>query len=233
MKRRVPIGIAVVAALAVVSPPFARRFRSDTLTPSELAAKLPTPPDDSCDQIERALAKLPTEKLVRNRNPLNADEVAIYNNILDLWNSDSRSLLNVSNRTVPMDRDLSDCGCLNGIQLQHIADATHSFHPLAREILNRRNIRLVDPDTQALLIRSNDPSHFIREGESVGTAVNRAFSSGLFSMSEIVLDNEHRRALVGYSFVCGPLCGSGGVWMFEKVDGVWKKSEHACGGWVS
>ncbi len=23
-----------------------------------------------------------------------------------------------------------------------------------------------------------------------------------------------------------------GVWMFEKVDGVWKKSERVCGGWI-
>jgi hypothetical protein len=52
-------------------------------------------------------------------------------------------------------------------------------------------------------------------------------------MSEIAFDKEQGRALVSYSFVCGSLCGSGGVWLFEKVDGVWKKSERVCGGWIS
>jgi len=81
--------------------------------------------------------------------------------------------------------------------------------------------------TQADILES------LREGKSVETAVHVAFSTGLFSSSEIAFDKEQRRALVGYSFVCGSLCGSGGVWLFEKVDGVWRKSEHVCGGWVS
>jgi hypothetical protein len=38
-------------------------------------------------------------------------------------------------------------------------------------------------------------------------------------MSEIAFDKEQQRALVGYSFECGSLCGSGGVWLFEKFDG--------------
>ena len=96
-----------------------------------------------------------------------------------------------------------------------------------------KNIRLVDADKQAVIVRSNDPNNPIREGKSVETAVNVAFSTGLFSMSEIAFDKEQRRALVSYSFGCGSLCGSGGVWLFEKVDGVWKKSERVCGGWIS
>ena len=101
------------------------------------------------------------------------------------------------------------------------------------DVLGRNNIRLVDANKQAVIVQSNDPNHSIREGKSVKAAVNRAFSTGLFSMSEIALDKEQQRALVSYSFVCGSLCGSGGVWLFEKVDGAWKKSEHVCGGWVS
>jgi hypothetical protein len=93
---------------------------------------------------------------------------------------------------------------------------------------------LVDPGKQAVIIHSNDPEQFLCvRGSQVETAVNDAFSTGLFSVSEIAFDKEHRRALVSYSFVCGSLCGSGGVWLFEKIDGLWKKSEHACDGWVS
>jgi hypothetical protein len=142
-------------------------------------------------------------------------------------------LLNVSNRTFPIGRDLSDCDCLKGIELQSIANAAHSFHILTRDVLGGKNIRLINPDKRAIIIQSNDPSSSIRDSESVETAVNRAFEAGLFSMSEISFDNEHRRALVSYKFVCGSLCGSGGVWVFEKVDDVWKKSERVCGEWIS
>src|SRR5258706_561089 len=98
----------VVLALLLVLP-LASRLQMSVLTPSELAAKgllAPAPPDDSCDQIERVFAKFPLEKPVRNTNPFGADDVAIYKAILELRNSNSRSPLNVSNRTFPMDRDL-------------------------------------------------------------------------------------------------------------------------------
>ncbi len=114
-----------------------------------------------------------------------------------------------------------------------MANAAHSFHTLTRDVLGGKNIRLVDANKQAVIVQSNDPSKPIRESEPIETAVNGAFLTGLFSMSEIAFDKEHRRALVSYSFVCGSLCGSGGVWMFEKIDGLWKKSERVCGGWVS
>jgi hypothetical protein len=237
MGRRAGVGISVIAVLAlVVAIPLARRFHLSVLTPSELARKglaPPAPPDDSCAQIQRALAGYSDEKLVRNTNPFSADEVAIYRGILERWNSDSRGLLNVSNTTFPIDRDLSDCGCLKGIEPQTIVSAAHSFRILTGDVLGGKNIWLVDADKQAVIVQSNDPSNSIREGKSVDAAVNGAFSTGLFSMSEIAFDKEQRRALVSYSFVCGSLCGNGGVWLFEKVDGVWKKSERVCGGWIS
>jgi len=237
MGRRAVVGISVIAVLAlVVAIPLARRFHLSLLTTSELASKRlapPARPDDSCAQMQRALAGSSDKKTFRNTNPFSADEVAIYRGILERWNSNSRRLLNVSNRTFPIDRDLSDCGCLKGIEPQAIVSAVHSFRILTGDIMDGKNIRLVDANKQAVIVQSNDPNNSIREGMSVKTAVNRAFSTGLFSMSEIAFDKEQQRALVSYSFVCGSLCGSGGVWLFEKVDGVWKKSEHVCGGWVS
>jgi hypothetical protein len=236
MGRRAVVGISVIAVLAlVVVIPLARRFQLSVLTPSELAPKRlapPAPPDDSCAQIQRALAGSSHKKPVRNTNPFSADEVAIYRGILELWNSNSRGL-NVSNRTFPIDRDISDCVCLKGIEPQTIVSAASAFRNLTGDVLAGKNIRLVDADKQAVIVRSNDPNNPIREGKSVETAVNVAFSTGLFSMSEIAFDKEQRRALVSYSFGCGSLCGSGGVWLFEKVDGVWKKSERVCGGWIS
>jgi hypothetical protein len=237
MRRRAFIGIALIAVLALaVALHLARRSRLAILTPSELAAKRPmptAPPDDVCAQMQRALAGSLTKKPVRNKNPLSADDVAIYEEILERWNSKSRSPLNVSNRTFRLDRGLSDCDCLKGIEPQSIENAANSFHILTGDVLGRKSIRFVDAGKQAVVIHSNDPDNPIREGKRVEAAVNEAFSTGLFSVSEIAFDKEHRRALVSYSFVCGSLCGSGGVWLFEKVDGLWKKSEHACDGWVS
>ncbi len=237
MGRRAVVGISVIAVLAlVVAIPLSRRFHLSVLTPSELAPKPlapPAPPDDSCAQIQRALAGSFRKKPVRNTNPFTADEVAIYRGIVERWDSNSRGLLNVSNRTSPIDRDISDCGCLKGIEPQTIVSTVHSFRILTGDVLAGKNIRLVDVNKQAVIVHSNDPNNSIREGKSVETAVNVAFSTGLFSVSEIAFDKEHRRALISYSFVCGSLCGSGGVWLFEKVDGVWRKSERDCGGWIS
>ena len=237
MGRRAVVGISVIAVLAlVVATPLARRFHLSVLRPSELAAKrlaLPAPPDDGCAQIQRALAGSAHKKPAKNTNPFSTDEVAIYRGILERWNSNSRGLLNVSNRTFPIDRNISDCGCLKGIEPQTILSAAHSFRVLTKDVLAGKNIMLVDADKQAVIVHSNDPNNSMREGKSVETAVNVAFSTGLFSMSEIAFDKEQRSALVSYSFVCGSLCGSGGVWLFEKVDGVWKKSERVCGGWIS
>ena len=60
----------------------------------------------------------------------------------------------------------------------------------------------------------------------------RPSTQGLFSVSEIVFETEQRR-LVSYSFACGSLYGNGGTWLFEKVNGVWERTDRDCGGWVS
>jgi len=119
------------------------------------------------------------------------------------------------------------------MEVQSFVSASHSFHYLTRAVFPERNIRLVDADKQLTTIQSNDPQNGIAAGKSVEKAVNHAFASGLFSMSEIAFDRDHRQALVSYGFVCGSLCGSGGTWLLEKVDGVWKRIDRVCGGWVS
>jgi len=119
------------------------------------------------------------------------------------------------------------------MEVQSLVSASHSFHTLTRDVFPERNIRLVNANKQVTTIQNNDPNNWIGRGKSVESAVNDAFATGLFSMSEIAFDREHRRALVSHRFVCGSLCGSGGAWLFEKVDGVWKKTDRTCGGWIS
>jgi hypothetical protein len=94
-------------------------------------------------------------------------------------------------------------------------------------------MKLVDPRVQSGIVRSNDPSNTIRDGKPVKDAVEAAFASGLFSMSEIAFDKEHHFAVVRYSFWCGSLCGHGSTLVFEKVNGEWRNANRLCGGWIS
>ncbi len=60
-------------------------------------------------------------------------------------------------------------------------------------------------------------------------SVKKAFETGLFTLSEIVFDKQHRRAVVAYSFVCGGLCGNGNTLVLKKIGQRWKISKR-CGG---
>jgi hypothetical protein len=93
-------------------------------------------------------------------------------------------------------------------------------------------MKIVNPKMQAKIVHSNDPSSTIAKGKPVEDAVATAFTTGLFSMSEIAFDKGHRFAAVRYSFWCGSLCGHGSTLIFEKVHGEWRKVRN-CGGWVS
>lgn len=226
--------LAVLISVAALGLTLSRRLHLAVLTPAELSLKLPSPPDDSCFQIQRSLTDLaPAEDATENTS-FSADELAIYSAVLERWNTKpSKQLLRVSNRTTPLDQNIFNCECLKGIDIQSIEKATRSFHLLTRDAINSKAIQLVDAEEQSAIVRTTDPHNLMEKGASVKSAVEEAFANGLFTLSEIAFDKEHRRAIVSDSFVCGSLCGSGGVWLFEKVDGVWKRSEQICGGWIS
>jgi len=178
------------------------------------------------------------ESPAKSAAPLSADEVAVYRAVLHQWNSDGRTSLNVSDRTFPLDvaspaNDISNCECLKGMELESLVRASHSFHPLTRDVFPETDIRLVNPSKQFTAIQNNDPQIGIGRGKSVETAVDDAFARGLFSMSEIAFDRDRHRALVRYSFACGSLCGNGGTWVLEKVDGAWRRTGRVCAGWIS
>ena len=176
-------------------------------------------------------------KPVKSITPLSADEIAVYKAILRTFSGDKDAGLNVSAKTYPLDPRASTTGfdqpgCLNGIQLDNLSTVSHSYHELPPEVLPSKAVTLVDPKMQARIVHSNDPGNTIRKGKPVKDAVAAAFTTGLFSMSEIAFDKEHRFAAVRYSFWCGSLCGHGSTLMFEKVNGEWRKVRD-CGGWVS
>lgn len=235
MKRFAYLGmfvLAIVVAAIALGKPFLDRVHLAVLTPAQLALKPLSPPDDSCFQIQRTFSELPTKDPVRSSGPLGVDELAIYEAVLEHWNSRGE-LLNVSDKTTPLDGNTSDCECLKAVDVRSFADATRSYHQLKRDSFTSKNLRLVDAELQSAHVHDNDPHASMEKGLSVDAAVKRAFANGLFTVSEVAFDNERNRAIVSFSFVCGSLCGSGNVWLFEKVDGAWKKSEHTCGGWTS
>jgi hypothetical protein len=218
---------------------FLRHFHSSVLSPGALASKPIRPPAswaDDCSRLLRAVSGS-DRHLSENTTILSSDEAAIYKIVLQSWQSKNGKPLNVSDKTIPIDATssmgISDCECLQDIDVKSLVTASHSFHRLTRNSLSGRKIRLVDPDLQMRTVHDNDPRNWSGKGNSVKSAVNNAFDAGLFSLSEIAFDKQHRRALVMYSFVCGSLCGSGGAWLLENVNGEWKRVEHLCGGWVS
>jgi hypothetical protein len=187
-----------------------------------------------------ALGEAKKEKAVKSKTALTPDEIAIYQAILQENAPGAPDSLNVSMRTYPFDIEsplggVSNNECLKGIELQNLADLAHSFHDLTPQVLVGKNMKLVDPDKQLKIVRKNDPSKTIRSAtdESVRSSVHKAFSTALFSLSEIAFDKEHRYAVVSYEFYCGSLCAHGYTIVFEKVGNEWHKTDRLCSGWIS
>lgn len=166
-------------------------------------------------------------------SPLGADGESIYQTVINDWQSHtSGGALNVSNTTFSLTAESLNCDCLKEI---HLTDASpfRSRHTLTSAVLKGTNARLVNPGKGARSVEASDPDVGIAKGKTVTRAVKAAFENGLFSLSEIAFDKEHRYAVVAYSFWCGSLCGSGSALVFEKIGSGWRRTDRRCGGWVS
>jgi hypothetical protein len=201
------------------------------LTAEELTRRIgdappPQPVVPGCPEVKEALALSSSssgsggEKIAKNVTPLAADEIAIYRAVIKQWLSDGRESLNVSATTYPLDarshRSGMGCDCLRGIYLE-TSRAFDSFHELPTDVLPGKKMTLVDPEKRAAIVRADDGD----------------YASGLFSLSEIAFDRDHRYAVVSYSFWCGDLCGQGATLVFEKIGGSWRTTNRFCGGWIS
>jgi hypothetical protein len=187
--------------------------------------------------LPRSVTGSDNNKPVESTIPLSVDEIAVYKAVLQIYSADKRRNLNVSAKTYPLDPSAPTTGfdrpeCLNGVQLDNLLTVSHSYHQLPPEVLPSKAMKIVDPKMQARIVHSNDPSYTTPKGKRLKDAVEAAFTTGLFSMSEIAFDKEHRFAAVRYSFWCGSLCGHGSTLVFEKVNGEWRNTRK-CGGWIS
>ena len=175
------------------------------------------------------LSGVASDKPSKASSPLSSDEVAIYREIL---NEQITTPLSVASETTPFDARSANGDCLGDIKLENVSAASNSFHELTEEVVSKANARLVDPKKQFKIARANDPDKTMKEGNSVEDAVRGAFVTGLFSMSEIAFDKEHRYAVVSYRFWCGRLCGNGATILFTKANGEWH-GERYCTHWIS
>lgn len=245
MRVRAVVGIsAVIVLLTGVALFVFQRSGFVSLSSRQLALKHIDPPssfaDPDCGKLRRAVrtaVRDASKRTAPSIASLSEDELAVYRAVINQWNSDGRTL-SVVDRTFALDGEsltnrMSSCECLRSIDVQSLVNASHAIHLLTRSVFPERNIRLVDANKQLTIIRGIDPHKGMAAGKSVEKAVSDAFAGGLFSLSEIAFDKDHRHALVSYGFVCGSLCGSGRTWLFEKVDGVWKRTTSDCVGWIS
>jgi hypothetical protein len=174
--------------------------------------------------------------------PLTAEQVAVYRAVVENYLKGSDGSLNLANRTELIERSglSTDHRCMNTVK-QPTASATPIIHRIASSAVLGTKIVLVDPDRQQREIEKNDPQNLIKRAiddhekvteKQVDDSVNRAFETGIFRLSEIVFDREHRRVVVAYSFACGMLCGNGKTLLLQKFGTKWRV-RRTCGGWVS
>ncbi|HWW18413.1 MAG TPA: hypothetical protein VNY81_07335 [Candidatus Saccharimonadales bacterium] len=181
------------------------------------------------------------QKVQVSKDPLTKEQVAVYRAVLTDYLKEDKSPLNLNSETELFDRsrDSFDQGCAKGIDLE--TTPAPMIHELDRRVATSHGIVLVDAERQQKKIAENDPQNTIKKGvdshekvseKQLKDSVTQAFSTGLFTFSEIAFDKQHRRAVVSYSFVCGGLCGQGRTVVLKNLGQTWKII-NGCGGWIS
>jgi hypothetical protein len=194
----------------------------------------------SLNPILTAQEELP--KPVLSNHPLTADEVAIFRAVLKGYLKGSRGVLLLADATTPIEQSPTSVRtCAAEISARLDPDARTMIHHIEPSVIAGLKIKLVDPSVQDKEVKQNDPQRVIHQAIDEGMQVTnkqlddsltKAFASGLFTLSEIVFNPKHVRAVVTYSFYCGSLCGNGNTLTLKKVGKIWRVSKH-CGGWVS
>jgi hypothetical protein len=172
-----------------------------------------------------------------SKDALSDEQLAVYRAVLNDYVKDSRGTLNLSSKTYPL---VVDEGCTQGFKREQTNNSSvtlvHAFTTAPAP-----KVVLVDPEQQESKVKQNDPQNLIKKaiderepvaGGQLDKSLKLAFSTGLFSLSEIVFDKGHRHAFVSYSFVCGSLCGHGNDLVLEKTEKGWKVRK-ACSSWIS
>ena len=185
-----------------------------------------------------AVSQDDSTKPIVSEESLTGEQVSIYRTVLKDYLRGSDGTLNVSALTEPLDQ--SD-DCVKQMRLENLTAPAAAVHRLEQPLVPGTKITLVDPMRQRRAVAENDPQNLMKKAidehekvtdEQLDKSVKQAFRTGLFTLSEIAFDKEHRRAVVSYSFVCGMLCGHGDTMVLKKLGQNWKIAKR-CGGWIS
>jgi hypothetical protein len=178
-----------------------------------------------------------------SKDPLTADQIAVYKAVLKDYVRGSDASLNVADKTEALELSgpFSDEDCGKGLKWERSGAPDSVVHQLDRAVTLGAKMVLVDADAQQKKVEENDPQKLMKRaidgGERVtdkdlDSTLKQAFATGLFTFSEILFDNGHSHAMVQYSFFCGRLCGHGGMLILKKAGQKWKISKR-CGTWIS
>jgi hypothetical protein len=187
---------------------------------------------------KQALAQSEDRKPTLSKDRLTAEQVAVYRAFLRFYAKGSDRVLYVADSTDWLDvsdvKEDADCSRSFGqIEFDDSKVSGPTIHRLDSSLAIAGHIALVDSASQSEKIRQNDPSKTMREGKPVDRAVSDAFASALLTLSEIVFDKNHHKAVMSFSFSCGKLCANTAIVMLKQVGRHWKITEQSCGEGVS
>jgi hypothetical protein len=196
---------------------------------------------DLCAGIAAQQNEAPKPKVSSNR--LTAEQIAIYRAVLFDYTRGADVALSLSNSTVPLDESAAsfEKSCMPPAVREPPTIAVPIVHRLDHRVALSPKMLLVDRDRQQETVNANDPQKLMKRAiddhesvseKQVNDSVKQAFDTGLFTLSEILFDKQHRRAVVAYGFFCGMLCGHGSTLALKKIGGKWKVSK-ICSAWVS
>jgi len=173
---------------------------------------------------------------------MTVEQIAVYRAVLERYVKGSDHTLNLANQTEPLapsdssgSSDENDLSCVKSFDLDLTSRSALLVHRFNPAIALNLKVVLVDPDEQTRIVKENDPQKLMGKGvtdKELDGALDKAFKTGLFTLSEILFDKPHRRAFLFYSFYCGRLCGHGSLVILKKAGKRWKINK-TCGEWVS
>lgn len=157
--------------------------------------------------------------------PLDAEQVRVYRDFLDIFSAlHFRRLANQTAPFVPADLPPGS-PCVDGIVLQDQSSARRILHRFSADILNGRDLQLVDPIEQARILEQKEAeakSHGEKSKEELVKITERIASDyGFLALSEIAFDQTKKFAVLKYLYFCGSRCKHGGTLVMEKVGSSW------------
>jgi hypothetical protein len=171
--------------------------------------------------------------------------VEIYRVFLESFSKSAKanSIFYLANKTIPLDQEdfELDTECVSGMRLEKSDNPAKNIHYLTEKSLYGLKFVLVDPDEKAKSVEKNDPETLARNvmqyppdefKKQLEGSVKRAFQNGYWTLSEVIFEQKHNRAVISVGFHCGSLCGFGNTIILKKSGKKWKINKQ-CGGWVS